>query len=286
MISMYSKRLLLPYVGVLQIAELGRARALSADGTNWAIQYIVPRDIDKVTNGQINKENSNVFMVATIANGELKTHSLHSVLDVDEVGSVIDQLYRTLMDASVPFAAADCYEYWLLDHTDKQPLALLQSTVYPDDMSLPPPQPSWVAMPAAQLEVIEPDAKQDCYVPPVNYRLQTLIEERAGAKPRAAWFRRNDPATDDFPPCLIREDWASEEQQQICDLYIHRLAPRLLMMHGLSRSTRTRLEECASQFAFDVERFYMLYPEVIDEKLMNAARVEAQLRRANPVDGE
>jgi hypothetical protein len=46
-------------------------------------------------------------------------------------------------------------------------------------------------------------------VPPVNYRLQKLVEERAGSNPRAAWFERPDPATDDFPPCLIREDWDS-----------------------------------------------------------------------------
>jgi hypothetical protein len=53
------------------------------------------------------------------------------------------------------------------------------------------------------------------------------------------------------------------------------------MMHGLTQSVRQRLEQNARGFVFDVDRFYPLYPEIIDESLMNAARVEARLRRAN-----
>jgi hypothetical protein len=168
----------------------------------------------------------------------------------------------------------------LLDDTDGAPLALLQSTADEEDTTLPPPHPTWLAMPAAQLEVQAPEPAEDFYVPPVNYRLQKLIEERAGMKPKAAWFERSDPATDDFPPCLIREDWENEEQQQLCDLYIHRLAPRLLMMHGLSPPVRHRLEQAAREFVFDVERFFPLYPEVVDTGLLTAARVEARIRRA------
>jgi len=43
-IRMYSRRLLLPYVGVVQIAELDGARALSMDGDYWSIQYRLPVD--------------------------------------------------------------------------------------------------------------------------------------------------------------------------------------------------------------------------------------------------
>jgi hypothetical protein len=32
---------------------------------------------------------------------------------------------------------------------------------------------------------------------------------------------------------------------------------------------------------FDVERFYPLYPEVVDHQLLTTARVEARMRRAN-----
>lgn len=281
MIRMYSKRLLMPYVGVIQVAEMGTARALSADGANWAIQYSRPDDArNRVNKGTIDP-NSHYMLVATIEHGRLKTKGVPPSLDLDDIRSAIEQLCEAVADVQVPFEAADYYEYWLLDHSDGSPLALLQSTVDAQDMTLPAPYPTWLAMPAAQLEVKAPEAAQDYYVPPVNYRLQKLIEKRAGAKPHAAWFERSDPATDDFPPCLIREDWDNEEQQQLCDLYIERLAPRLLMNHDLSQSVRDRLEQLARQFVFDIDRFYPLYPEIINESLMNAARVEARLRRAN-----
>ena len=37
MIRIYSKRLLSPFVGLVQVAETARARALSLDGRNWAL---------------------------------------------------------------------------------------------------------------------------------------------------------------------------------------------------------------------------------------------------------
>jgi hypothetical protein len=52
------------------------------------------------------------------------------------------------------------------------------------------------------------------------------------------------------------------------------------MMHGLPRPVRYRLERAAREYVFDIERFHPLYPEVIDDSLLTAARVEARLRRA------
>jgi hypothetical protein len=108
-----------------------------------------------------------------------------------------------------------------------------------------------------------------------------MVEERAGTKPRAAWFERNGPDEEGFPPCLIREDWQDDKEQELCDRYIRRLAPRLLMLQGLSGSVRERLENAAREHVFEIERFHSLYPEVVDHRLMTAARVEARMRRAN-----
>ena len=280
MIRMYSKRLLNPYLGVIQVAELESTRAMSADGVNWVIQYAQSDNSRQRSNSPVEDASKQYSMVATIVRRQLEKKRVYHYLDPD-IQSAVENLYETVSRATVPFTAEDRYEYWLLDDNDGRPLALLQSTANESDMQLPPPHPVWLAMPAAQLEVKAPEPDQDMYVPPVNYRLQSLIEERAGKKPRAAWFERSNPSTDDFPPCLIREDWENEQDQQLCDLYIHRLAPRLLMMHGLSQSVRSRLEQAACEFVLDVERFYPLYPEVLDESPMNIARVEAQLRRAN-----
>ena len=51
-------------------------------------------------------------------------------------------------------------------------------------------------------------------------------------------------------------------------------------MQSLSHSVRHRLERTARDHMFEVERFYPLYPEVVDKSLLTAARVEARLRRA------
>jgi hypothetical protein len=272
----YSKRLLSPFRGLVQIAEAGDARALTLDGRHWAIQCARAGRARLHGPSPDADPDQRFALVATVEEGELKTRALHPFLDPHAVEAAVEGLFATVASARVPFAATDCYEYWLLDAADGAPLALLDARAG-DEEALPPPRPSWIAMPAAQLEVQAPEADPTHYVPPVNYRLQKLVEARAGPKPQARWFHRAAPAG--FPPCLIREDWASEEAQQLCGRYLDRLAPRLLMLHGLPRAERQRLERAARKHVFDVERFYTLYPEVVDEKLITAARVEAQLRR-------
>lgn len=279
MIKTYARRLLSPFVGLVQVAEAGKARALSLDGRNWAIQYSLAGDMRARGRRPIADPNLNYSLVASIEGGNLKRQAVHPFLEPDAVRAAINTLFATVTSARLPFAAADRHEYWLLDQADERPLALLHSCVDEADMARMPRRPVWLAMPAAQLEVPAPEAAQDAYVPPVNYRLQRLVEARAGARPRAAWFERT-AAADGFPPCLLREDWADRQQQRLCDLYLRRLAPRLLMLHGLSRSLRHRLERAAREHPFDVERFYPLYPEVVEQGLLDAARVEAQLRRA------
>mgnify|MGYP006896057620 FL=1 len=264
---------------MVQVAEIDRARALSLDGQNWALQYSLAEDACFRNSGSVADPTLHYSLVATIEHGALKMQAVHPFLESEDVRAAVNRLREAVSCARLPFPAADRYECWLLDSSDASPLALLHSCVDAQDMALVPTRAVWVAMPAAQLDVQAPKTDQNAYVPPVNYRLQKLVEQRAGPKPRAAWFERPTPAADAFPPCLIREDWETEERQQLCELYIRRLAPRLLMVHGLSRSVRHRLERAARDHVFEVERFYPLYPEVVDSSIMTAARVEAQLRR-------
>ncbi|MGB5278861.1 MAG: hypothetical protein WBO73_02750 [Gammaproteobacteria bacterium] len=280
MIKLYSKRLLSPFVGMVQVAEFGRARALSLDGHHWAVQYSLGADRRIRNNRAHTGLTLNYSLVATIEHGQLKTHALHPFLDRDDVRSATRLLFEAINSASLPYAAADRYEYWLLDGVHRRPLALLHSCINEEEMALTPPRPLWIAMPAAQLEVKAPKARQGAYVPPVNYRLQKHVQKRAGINPRAAWFERPVAVAEDFPPCLIKENWENEAGQQLCDLYIRRLAPRLLMTQGLSTPVRHRLEQAARAYVFEVDRFYLLYPVVVDKPLLNAARVEARLRRA------
>lgn len=278
----YSKKLLLPFVGVVQVAEVPWGRALSLDGRNWELQYSL---VEAAESGRLPaavRPAREYELVATIRTGELTTRALNRFVDPEGVKSVINQLSELIRGARLPFAAADRYQYWLLDGRDDSPLALLHSCVHEAEMARHQPQPAWIAMPAAQLEVPEPERVQTWpeYTPPINYRLERQVEERAGTRPRGAWFERREGDTDAFPPCLIRENWETDSERRLCERYLSRLAPRLLMLPGLPRSVRQRLETAARQYALDVERFHPLYPEVVDPEFIPAARVEARLRRA------
>jgi hypothetical protein len=286
---MYSRRLMLPFVGVVQIAEMEKARALSLDGDYWSIQYRLPTNPQEQTGRRRVDPGStytrilgyNHAAVGTVQQGRLEDRPVHPALDVDEVRSASHRLFEAVTAARLPFEAADPYEYWLLDPRDETPLALLYTSVDEQARATTPPRLEWHPMPAAELKVEPPEPPQSFYVPPVNYRLERMVAERAGSRPRAAWFERKGPSGGDFPPCLVSEDWQDEQQQVLCDLYIRRLAPRLLMIHGLPRPVRHRLEQAAREYVFEIERFHALYPEVVDHRLLTAARVEARMRRAN-----
>jgi hypothetical protein len=282
MIKVYSKRLLQPYVGVVQVTDMVWARALSLDGKNWAIRYAQDESQDTLNEPFGHDPRVNPALIVTIEGDQHKTRVIRSSLEPERIRSDNQRLFKAISTARVPFEAADRYEYWLLDGSDESPLALLHSCVYEEDMKRPVPPPEWLPIPAAQLAVPDPDSgAQAADQPPVNYRLQQIVESRAGSKPRAAWFDRLKTTADDFPPCLVREEWEDPECQRLCDLYLQRLAPRLLMIDGLPLTVRQRLEQVACDYVFDIEKYYPLYPEVVDNNRLNTARVEARLRRAD-----
>ncbi len=285
-VKTYSRRMLPPFSGQLQIAESGDARALSIDGKHWEIQFRFAANAVNARTDTRNpdRQGGKYTDIASITPAGLVRQPLHPIFDTEIVTRAIEQLSSWISGSSLPYPALDRFEYWLLDQSEGKPLALLYSCVSEEEIGAPAARPTWMAMPAAQLPIEEPEDHHASYVPPVNARLEGLIAERAGPSPRAAWFDRAETMTTEFPPCLIREDWEQEEQDRLCQLYIHRLAPRLLMLQGLTHEDRQRLEQASRENALDVDRFHQLYPEVIDRKLLKVLRVEASLRRsAEPV---
>lgn len=270
-----------PFTGQLQIAEHGDARALSIDGKHWELQIRFSADTFDSRPGlpAADRQPNKYTAVASITPAGLQRQALHPLFDTEAVSLAVDALCALVENSSLPYPAADRFEYWLLDQSAQKPLALLHSCIGADEIGTPSVRPSWMAMPAAQLPIEEISQVQTGYVAPVNARLEQLIAERAGHNPRAAWFDRAETGNADFPPCLIDEDWEQEEQQRLCQQYIRRLAPRLLMLQGLAHGDRERLEQAARDNALDVERFHPLYPEVVDHNLLQALRVEARLRR-------
>jgi hypothetical protein len=284
MIRAYSQRLLPPFAGIVQIAESARARAQSFDGINWEIQYLSGDEQagDEIHRVQGYGLDRGYYNVASIKNRELKTFLFPACVDHDQVSKSIHELADFLSSANVPFPAGDIYEYWLLDGVDESPLALIYSCCDESLMDTYPARTEWTALPHSKMRVENTEGEQARNEPPVNHRFQRLIAKRAGMNPRGAWFKREQDESTEFPALLVREDWQNLADHDVCQRYLMRKAPRLLMLHGLSSEDRARLEVAAKDYVFEVEEYFSMYPEVHDKQLMNAIRVEAKLRRASP----
>lgn len=279
MMKAFSQRLLPPYSGQVQIAESDRARAITMDGLRWEIHFLRAA---KTREGAAGLKTKGAFTrVASIGSDELgaiagQTSSLYENID-----ERIIELAAFLTTAHLPFPSADHYEYWLLDAGDESPLALIFSCTEADYMALFPSRPEWTALPAAVMPIAKTQDEQARGEAPVNYRVERLVAARAGSKPRARWFQRRSSEPDQFPVFLLREDWVDEEQYQLCQRYLMRQSTRLLMLHGLQCEERRRLELAARPYALEVERFFPLYPEIADQRIVNAIRAEARLRGAS-----
>jgi hypothetical protein len=280
MIQAYSKRLLSPYKGLVQIVETERARALSLEGTEWVIQFRIDTNHGSEREHAGQPPKKHYVRVANISGPEIQRLKLPYHLADGVVEQQILELADYLKDTILPFPPADEYEYWLLDGKNEQPLALIYSCVKAEEMAMYPRQLEWTATPASLSAVEKTPEELKFYTPPVNYQLEQLVNARAGRNPRAAWIKRRESLDRDFPPCLVSESWEEEEHQRLCRRFIARLAPRLLMLHGLEPSDRLRLEQEAKAYALEVDQFLPLYPDVADQILMSSIRVEAQLRLA------
>ncbi len=288
MFRSYSKRLLSPFSGQVQIVEGPRLRALTLDGQRWEMQYRLLPDAEQQREHQLygRPARRRYVPIASIQGGRTERLGLPAFFDRSQVDGQIDELADYLNDVALPFRAADRYEYWLLDGRDEAPLALIFSCTEAEEMTFYAERTEWTALPAARMTIPATAREQEASIPPVNYRLEGLVNERAGRHPRAAWFQRQSGETTSFPPLLVSEDWGDEADHQLCQRYVRRQAPLLLMLHGLGDADRLRLEQAARDNVMEVERFYPLYPKVADEQLMAAMRVEARLRGAETADSK
>ncbi len=278
MIKTYSQRLLLPYYGQVQIAESERARALTVDARTWEIQFLHQGNngLSQSSNGS-KQSNLRYRRAVTISNSEIQQKNIG--LDEEQfVDERILELTDFLADITLPFPAADHFEYWLLDAKDQSPLALIFSAKDPEQMNAYPSRPEWTALPAAVMPIEMTEDEQSYSSAPVNYRLERLVAERAGINPKAKWFTRSLNEEQSFPTLMLTEDWLEEESVDLCQRYLKRQASRLLMLHSLNQEQRRQLEINARSNAIEVARFYQLYPQVVDQVLMNAILVEAKLR--------
>lgn len=269
-----------PYSGQMQVVESDRARALTLDSQTWEIQYLHSASAapGRHNSGQHAKR---YFRVAMINDSDIREKKLSASQDNnEEIDDRIVELIDHLAHASLPFPAADIFEYWLLDAKDKLPLAMIYSCTEEQQKKTFPERAEWTALPAAVMPIERSDEEIDREYAPINYQVERLVAERAGFNAKAQWFIRKSSQDVLFPPLLLREDWQQQQQAELCQRYLQRQSPRLLMLHGLEPQRRKQLEISAREHALEVERFYKLYPEVVDSVLIDTIRVEARLRGA------
>ncbi len=278
-VKAYSQRVSPPFCGQVQIVESSRARALTLDGASWEIRFIHTSQISSGPGDQ--RIERRARHIDTLPHEELVRIAAVGTRKNAPLDERTLELARGIADATLPFPANDEYEYWLLDAKDGLPLALIFSCADPDGIKNLPVRPEWTALPAAVMPIAMTDDELARQEPPVNYRFERLIAERAGPSPTARWFKRCAGDAGDFPPLLVREDWSEDLANDLCQRYLARQAPRLLMLHGLGNDVRLRLEQAVRPNLMELARFHRLYPEVADADLMTAMRVEARLRAAN-----
>ncbi|MBI3560353.1 MAG: hypothetical protein HY080_01355 [Gammaproteobacteria bacterium] len=299
-IRCYAQRLLNPFRGVMNVIEFEAAEAVTTDGIHWDIY---------VRNAELVRDLAEAAWVQTsdirygrwsVAEG-LKRGPIQPSADfvrMEELGTVVYEHLLTVHE-QVPFAFADCYELWLLD-TQQRPLALLNSVTQPREM-VHDQMLRWRAgylcerifRPAVlqKLPLARPNSTAAEYL--TNY-INTLTRQPA----QAQWFVRTAEGghglqginivpeiierflpREVFPDLLIHTQHHDALHSQLIDAFLIWQAPWLLLLQHLDEATRRYYEPLARRQALLVEKQYRLYPQILDKAQINAARVEAQLRR-------
>ena len=278
----YSLRSHSPYQGTIQVVELDGFRALSQDGVTWRVRL-------RASEGQ---------------------RAVHTAWQADRDNAVEMSHTQPGFDAlrnhpPTPFPLIDALELWLLDSERALPLALLRSLV-PDRQPPAVMDADWIAgfrdeesFYASSLVAAGQNKQANKSHISHTEVLTRCVKAEAGAKPRAQWFYRQADGSGVgdgglnldselkgrkleaavFPRLLLREDWGSDVQESLVREYHHWQSPYLLTHTNLSRETRQWLEQAACQQAERLYSLRHLLPEILDKDLVDAALVEAVIRR-------
>lgn len=298
-IRCYAQRLLNPLRGTINIISYKSAEAVTTDGVQWDI-YV--RNEELVAD----LENANKIQTSDIRYGRwsakngLKRGPLHPSEDfkrMEHRGAIVYERLLQLHER-IPFPFHDDYELWLLDRENK-PLALLDSAVAEEDLELEQ-STRWLAGQACHRSfhstALNPQPSG------AAEQLERYVNSRAGDSPAAQWFHRQTDgsgtgmagidlpnglenrtlAQTDFPPLALEPDKHTAPYRQLIQDFFAWQAPCLLLLAGLDKNTRARLEIQARKRALAVSDHYRLYPEIINDKEIKAACVEALMRKSQP----
>jgi hypothetical protein len=287
LVRAYAIRRVNPFLGVLQIIETDGGRAISANGVVWDIEVFA-----KQKSGNWDSLNRNSYGRACYRYGlwsledGLVRRPLAPHLESDPLTREFERLIATVREriSDLPFDLQDTHELWLFDSQREKPLALLASATV--DKKPPSPEPRyWAAC-------IGADGVPSQRRFPGTRDLEAQVKQRAGFNINKRWYTRQNDGTavpdngaapvkaEDFPAYLLAEDWPDPDQFRLAAQFIDWTAPALLTLQHLKKEQRLRLEQNLNVQAISVEHHWHLYPKIIDEKAVNAARVQCRLQKS------
>jgi hypothetical protein len=297
----YAVRRLNPFLGVVEIVEIAGARAMSIDGRHWQIQVEGERPNHTWGRGSAPIVKQFFRFGSWHPEQGLSRVPVNPVLDFGAMLAANERMLATLQEVlqQLPFPFEDHIEHWLLD-AEGRPLALLAATVaerYTREIRAD----QWTAtlplngdFSASSLTALGIAAQDEHGNRHHADTLERQVRDAAGPTPRRCWYeRRADgsalPLQADFAPLPaaafpelpLRAEWDEAQAQALVTDYLHWLAPRLLALDSLGEAWRGELEQAARHQALLVEDHYPLYPRVLRQDVLDAARVEAKLRRAS-----
>jgi len=295
----------------MNIIEYKGAEAVSLDGIHWDI-YVKNRDLIKDLKSNRNIQTSDIRYGSWSLEKGLKRGAIYpsdDFIHMEEQGAIV---YEYLLEhhRQVPFPFLDNYELWLLN-TNAQPLALIDSSLRESDMDKQPLL-DWRAglvccndFKSDAYEIIKKNC--NCDMSAGQY-LTHYINQLTDNIPKAQWFKRtidghgiglkgnNIPDNlisrelneSDFHPFMINDSLHDNQHINLINEYIQWQSPWLLLLETLSESQRMIFEDKSRSRALVVDQLHQLYPEILDTNIINAARVEATLRKINakPIEKE
>ena len=212
------------------------------------------------------------------------------------MGAVV---YRHLLTVhqQLPFPFNDAIELWLLDKKH-EPLALLNAVS--DEKEIDNYQLlDWRAGRLCRETFVFAEKLNEDTGNAADY-LVDYINSRAGTPPSAQWFRRQPDGSANgldghninealvgrtlttavFPEFFIACSDENAYHGRLLQSFLQWQSPWLLLLDTLEPEKRRFIEQCARKQALVVDQQYLLYPEIIDESFIRAARVEAKLRKS------
>lgn len=307
-IQCYSQRLLNPFRGVMNFITYESAEAVTTDGVHWDI-YVTDGELLEGLEGK-NILTSEIRYGSWSKEKGLKRGPIFPSNDfkrLEDLGATVYEHLLTVHE-QVPFPFWDRYELWLLDQAD-QPLALINSVVHEHEIDTELPI-DWRAGLACRKSFSSTILEE--YLDTANELLTAAdyltdyVNQCAGEKPAAQWFRRNMDSsglglaginlsnsyqgrrilTENFPELFIQTESHDLEHSQLIEEFLCWQAPWLLLLNNIDSETRQQYEQLARQHAMEVAKQYRLYPQIVEEDQIKAARIEAKLRDSQPSEEE